>query len=78
MVKEKNKKQKNMGVPVMAQQKQIQIVSMSRQVQSLASLGVKGSSIAVSCGVGHRGGLDLALLWLWRRPAAVALISPVT
>ena len=28
----------------------------------------------MSCGVGHRRGLDLALLWLWRRPAAIALI----
>ena len=26
----------------------------------------------MSCGVGHRLGLDLTLLWLWRRPAAVA------
>ena len=26
---------------------------------------VKGSSIAVSCDVGLRCGLDLALLWLW-------------
>ena len=34
------------------------------------------SSIAVSCGVGHRWGLDLALLWLWLRPA-VALIRPL-
>ena len=29
---------------------------------------------AVSCGVGHRHGLDLVLLWLWCRPAAVASI----
>ena len=28
----------------------------------------------MSCGVGRRCGLDLELLWLWRRPAAVALI----
>ena len=28
----------------------------------------------MSCGVGHRLGLDLALLWLWCRPAAVATI----
>ena len=28
----------------------------------------------MSCGVGHRRGLDLALLWLWLRLAAVALI----
>ena len=28
----------------------------------------------MSCGVGCRHNLDLALLWLWRRPKAVALI----
>jgi len=28
----------------------------------------------VSCGVGHRHGSDVALLWLWRRPAVVAPI----
>ena len=28
----------------------------------------------MSCGVGHRPGLDLALLWLWYRLAAAALI----
>ena len=31
----------------------------------------------MNCGVGLRHGLDLALLWLWRRPAAVALIGPL-
>ena len=31
----------------------------------------------MSCGVGHRRGSDLAWLWLWRRPAAVALIRPL-
>ena len=31
----------------------------------------------MSCGVGHRHGLDLVLLWLQRRPAAVALIGPL-
>ena len=34
-----------------------------------------GSGIAVSCGVGRRCGLDRMLLWLWHRPAAVALIQ---
>ena len=29
------------------------------------------------CDVGHRRGLDLVLLWLWRRLAAVALIRPL-
>ena len=31
----------------------------------------------MSCGVGHRGGSDLALLCLWYRPAAVAPIQPL-
>ena len=31
----------------------------------------------MSCGVGHRHGSDLALLWLWRRLAATAPISPL-
>ena len=38
---------------------------------------VKGSGVAVSCGVGCRHTSDLALLWLWFRPAAVALIQPL-
>ena len=29
------------------------------------------------CGVGHRQGSDPALLWLWHRPTAVALIRPL-
>ena len=29
------------------------------------------------CSVGRRPGSDPALLWLWRRPAAVALIGPL-
>ena len=31
----------------------------------------------MSSGVGHRSGLDLALLWLWCGLAAVALIRPL-
>ena len=31
----------------------------------------------MSFGVGHRCGLAPALLWLWGRPAAVALIQPL-
>ena len=31
----------------------------------------------MSCGVGRRCGSDLALLWLWRRAAATALIRPL-
>ena len=31
----------------------------------------------MSCGEGHSHGLDPALLWLWLRPAAKALIGPL-
>ena len=33
--------------------------------------------MAVSCGVGRRGGLDPMLLWLWCRPAATVPIGPL-
>ena len=38
---------------------------------------VKGSGIAVSCGVDCRHDLDPVLLWLWYRPAPTALIQPL-
>ena len=31
----------------------------------------------MSCGVGHEYSSDPALLWLWNRPAARALIQPL-
>ena len=31
----------------------------------------------MSYGIGHRHGLDLELLWLWRRPGAAPLIRPL-
>ena len=31
----------------------------------------------MSCAVAHRHGSDLALLWLWHRPVATALIQPL-
>ena len=31
----------------------------------------------MSCGVGRRRGSDLALLWLWHRPAATPLNRPL-
>ena len=37
----------------------------------------EGSAVALSRGVGHRRGLNLALLWLWRRPAATAPMRPL-
>ena len=45
--------------------------------RSLASLSGLRIQRCVSCGVGHWPGLDLALLWLWSRPAATAPISPL-
>ena len=36
-----------------------------------------GSGVAMSCGVGQRHGLDLALLWLWHRSAPAAPIRPL-
>ena len=36
----------------------------------------KGYGVAMSYGVGGRRGSDAVLLWLWHRPAAVALIRP--
>ena len=62
-----------LGVPTVAQWKQIYLVSMRTQFQSLFSL----SGIAVSCGVGHRCGSDSALLWLWPRSVATPPIQPL-
>ena len=66
------------GIPFVAQQKEIQLVPMRMQVQSLASLsGWLSSGVALSCGVGHRHGSDLALPWLWCRSAVTAPIWPL-
>ena len=45
------------------------------QVESLASLSGLGSGFAMSYGVGRRRALDLALLWLWRRPVTTAPVE---
>ena len=63
-------KTSNHGVPTVVQWDQQCFCSTRTQ-------WVKGSSVAVSCGVGHRHNLDLALLWLRCRPAAKALIGPL-
>ena len=62
-------KMSGLGSSHLAQRKQIRLGTMRLQVQSLASLRIRHC-----CGVGHRCGWDLALLWLWRRMAAVPLI----
>ena len=53
-----------LGVPLMAQKKQIQIGTMSVQIQSLALLRGLRIGVAMSCGVGLRCGSDPLLLWL--------------
>ena len=37
----------------------------------------QGSSVVMSFGLSHRHGLDPALLWLWCKPTAIALIQPL-
>ena len=66
-----------MGVPTVAQRKWIWLAFMRMWVWSLASLSGLGSGVAMSFGVDWKCGLDLALLWRWCRPAAVALIRPL-
>ena len=61
----------------MVQWKRIRLGTMRLWVQSLALFGGLRIRIAVSCGVGGRLSSDLALLWLWCRPVAVALIRPL-
>ena len=50
---------------------------MRMRVWSLASLSELGIQHCLNCGIGHRHGLDMALLWLWCRLAAVAPIQPL-
>ena len=38
---------------------------------------VKDLALPVSCGVGRRRGSNLALLWLWCRPAAATPVGPL-
>ena len=64
-------------VPIMVQQKWILLVSMRMLgLTSLASFSESRFGVAMSCGVGHRCGSDLALLWLWCRLAAAVPIPP--
>ena len=65
------------GVPIVAQQKQIWLVSLGRRFNPwLHSVGL-GPGVTVSCGVGHRHGSDPALLWLGHGLTAAAPIGPI-
>ena len=68
-------KKKIQGVPLVAQwAKNPTSVHKDADLISSSAQRVKGSSTAVSCDVGCRHGLDLALLWLWYRLTATAPI----
>ena len=73
-----NLKKKSTGVPDVAQQ-----VKKPTSIQEDAGLipgltqWVQGLDVAASCSTDCRLCLDLALLWLWHRPAVAVLIWPL-
>ena len=69
---------RNGGVPFVAQRVKTP-TSIHEDAGSVPGLaqGVKGLMLPASCSVSCRCSLDLALLWLWSRPAAAALIRPL-
>ena len=66
------------GVPIMAQWL-MNPTKNHELVDSIPGLAqwVKGSGIALSCGVGCRCGSDHVFLWLCLRPEATAVIRPL-
>ena len=65
----------HLGVPIVVQRKWTQLGTMKLRVWSLASLSGLRIWRCCGCSVSRRGSLDLALLWLWCMPAAVAPIG---
>ena len=64
------------GVPIMTQQKWTRLGTIRLRFDLWPHWAGQGSGVTISCGIGRWHGLDLALLWLWHRPAAVAPIRP--
>ena len=55
----------------------LKVIKLSSLHEDLGSIPGLAQCVALRCCLGHKRGLDLALLWLWHRLAVAALIGPL-